>query len=76
MTGMNINFNSYSSVNSSLYTSSSKNNCGNAQYKAVEDKELSDIISEEAIMSPEQKMLYELLVRNFLIEDKLFFEDY
>ncbi len=34
---------------------------GNKQYKAVEKKQLEAVIAEEAMMSPEQKMLYELL---------------
>ena len=31
------------------------------QYKAAADEYLADVISEEAMMTPEQKMLYELL---------------
>lgn len=33
----------------------------NKQYKAVEKSVLADVIAEEAMMSPEQKMMYELL---------------
>ncbi len=34
---------------------------GNKQYKAAEKSVLADVMAEEAMMSPEQKMMYELL---------------
>ncbi len=51
---MNISFN----ANNSGYTGI---NTGNKQYKEVEKKKLEAVIAEEAMMTPEQKMLYELL---------------
>ncbi len=51
---MNISFN----ANNSGYTGI---NTGNKQYKDVEKKKLEAVIAEEAMMTPEQKMLYELL---------------
>ena len=51
---MNISFN----ANNSGYTGINKNS---KQYKAAEKEYLADIIAEEAMMTPEQKMLYELL---------------
>lgn len=36
-------------------------NTGSKQYKAAEEAHLADLIAEEAAMTPEQKMLYELM---------------
>ena len=51
---MNISFN----AGNSGYTGIGN---GSKQYKAVEKKQLEAVIAEEAMMTPEQKMLYELL---------------
>ena len=51
---MNISFN----AGNAGYTGIS---AGNKQYKEVEKKRLDAVIAEEAMMTPEQKMLYELL---------------
>lgn len=51
---MNISFN----AGNSGYKGISN---GNKQYKDVEKKQLKAVIAEEAMMTPEQKMLYELL---------------
>ncbi len=51
---MNISFN----AGNAGYTGISN---GNKQYKEVEKKRLEAVIAEEAMMTPEQKMLYELL---------------
>lgn len=36
-------------------------NTGNKGYKAAEEAVLADVMAEEAMMTPEQKMMYELL---------------
>ena len=51
---MNISFNAGNSVYMGI-------SIGNKQYKDVEKKRLEAVIAEEAMMTPEQKMLYELL---------------
>lgn len=55
---MSIGINSY--LNNNYYGNGSVNK-GSTQYKNVVKNELADIIAEEAMMSPEEKMLYELL---------------
>ena len=51
---MRISNNTFNYSNTSNFTSTKK-------WKKVYDEHLSNLISEEAIMTPEQKMLYELL---------------
>ncbi len=51
---MNISFNPSNSTYMGI-------NTANKQYKAAEEAVLADVIAEEAMMTPEQKMMYELM---------------
>ncbi len=54
---MAMNISGFGTSNAS-YTSI---NTGNKGYKAAEEAVLADVMAEEAVMTPEQKMMYEML---------------
>lgn len=55
---MAMNISGFGAGGNSAYKSINTNS---KQYKAAEEEYLADIIAEEAMMTPEQKMMYELL---------------
>ena len=55
---MSMNISGFGAGNNYSYKSINTNS---KQYKAAADEYLADVIAEEAMMTPEQKMMYELL---------------
>lgn len=55
---MSMNISGFGAGNNSSYKSI---NTKSKQYKAAEEQVLADVMAEEAMMTPEQKMMYELM---------------